>query len=1031
MIAKQFGDETKRTTTQYTGDTTTVTPPNGGTTTTTIVDALGRTTALKEHTGTDTTQSTKYAYDKRGLLDTVTDPSSAKWTYTYDVRGRQIQADDPDKGSTKTQYDQGDRATETIDVGRNITLHTDYDTLGRKTALKKGTTTLADWSYDQATNGKGQLYKATRYVGGKAYESAVTSYNAYYQPILTQVTIPDVTGETALAGTYKWRNIYDANTGLLKSTDQPSMGDLPDEAVVMGYTPITGLLDSVTAESDPLLDKVTYDHYGQTTRQEFGAFAQHMWVSNTYDDHTGNLTHTYTDREVAPARIDDTGYTYDPANNVTSINAAYGQDAARTTDTQCFTYDALRRMAEAWTNTSTTCASGPSTKTVGGQDAYWTSYSYDAVGNRKTETQHATQSGPAADTTRTYTAPATGTHKLPKVTQTGTNPHEESYSYDEAGNTHTRKIGANAQQALSWDDEGHLKTVAQGANTSNYVYDEDGQRLIRRDSTGTTLYLPGGNELHLAKNGTLSATRYYQAGGATVAIRQGGKLSFLISDPHGTGTTQVSADAQQTVTRRKTTPFGATRGTQSVPWVGDKGFVGGTKDTDTGLTHLGAREYDPTLGRFLSVDPVLDLNDPQQINGYTYSNNNPTTFSDPSGLYLDDGTGHSLQREGKQRKDVGKVTGGTGANGCYYTCGAGSTDPVEVGYIPATQNEDRATRELIYAAVAQRAASWQQYQNWLDAYRGLMQDPRHEHGVDVNETIAYAVNVCFGPHSTECSKDLKNFFQDVDLTFMVRAGAYENGGPRVGPLKGTQLNRTLAGCNCFLAGTDVLMSDGKTKDIEDVKVGDKIRATNPETGETRTRKVTHLIHVDSDKHFNKLSIATPDGIEQLTATEEHPFWSPSQNTWVPTRDLKSGMSLLTAEGATVVVTDNHAYTKQHVRTYNLTIDDLHTYYVLAGRTPVLVHNSRAGNLCAHPDAEGPHTTFRRDGTTGEIDHYESYDRPSDPRDPRPWLPTKRVDVKGKPHYDKKTKTRVPTPHVNLPDGSAVPAEPWELPRRNP
>ncbi|WP_399922929.1 polymorphic toxin type 24 domain-containing protein [Streptomyces kanamyceticus] len=105
--------------------------------------------------------------------------------------------------------------------------------------------------------------------------------------------------------------------------------------------------------------------------------------------------------------------------------------------------------------------------------------------------------------------------------------------------------------------------------------------------------------------------------------------------------------------------------------------------------------------------------------------------------------------------------------------------------------------------------------------------------------------------------------------------------------------------------------------------------------------------------------------------------------------------------------------------------------MLAGASPVLVHNSRAGNLCPNPDAEGPHTSFRRDGTTGEIDHYESYDRPSDPRDPRPFIPTKRVDVKGKPHYDKQTKTRVPTPHVNLPDGSAIPAAPWEIPRRNP
>ena len=57
---------------------------------------------------------------------------------------------------------------------------------------------------------------------------------------------------------------------------------------------------------------------------------------------------------------------------------------------------------------------------------------------------------------------------------------------------------------------------------------------------------------------------------------------------------------------------------------------GGTLDS-TGLTHLGAREYDPSTGRFISDDPVTDTNDPQQINGYTYANGAPATMSDQDG----------------------------------------------------------------------------------------------------------------------------------------------------------------------------------------------------------------------------------------------------------------------------------------------------------------------------------------------------------------------------------------------------------------
>jgi RHS repeat-associated protein len=66
----------------------------------------------------------------------------------------------------------------------------------------------------------------------------------------------------------------------------------------------------------------------------------------------------------------------------------------------------------------------------------------------------------------------------------------------------------------------------------------------------------------------------------------------------------------------------------------DKGFVGGTKDP-TGLTHLGAREYDPAIGVFLSVDAVIDPADPLQLHPHAYAQNNPVTRSDPNGRWPD------------------------------------------------------------------------------------------------------------------------------------------------------------------------------------------------------------------------------------------------------------------------------------------------------------------------------------------------------------------------------------------------------------
>jgi RHS repeat-associated protein len=168
---------------------------------------------------------------------------------------------------------------------------------------------------------------------------------------------------------------------------------------------------------------------------------------------------------------------------------------------------------------------------------------------------------------------------------------------------------------------------------SIFVYDADGNRLIRHDTSGATLYLPG-TELRLsAATGQVTGTRYYSWAGQPVAMRTPAGVSWLFNDRQGTSMIAISA-SDQTATERRQTPFGGPRG--SVPgWPTEKGFVGGTVDSD-GLVHLAAREYDPGIGRFVSADPVIDHGDPQQANGYAYANNSPITMSDPSGLRLCD-----------------------------------------------------------------------------------------------------------------------------------------------------------------------------------------------------------------------------------------------------------------------------------------------------------------------------------------------------------------------------------------------------------
>ncbi|MFF5344090.1 RHS repeat domain-containing protein [Streptomyces althioticus] len=631
-IARHFGDEAYRTKTLYAGDRTTVIPPTGGTATTTVTDVRGRTTELLQYTNTARTeyQTTRYTYGKYDEPDTITDPVGNTWRYTFDARGQKTDAVDPDKGTSHTEYDNLGNPTTTTDA-RGITLTTSYDDLGRKRTLKKGTTLLAEWTYDTAS--KGQLASSIRYINGQPYTTAITAYTDDYQPATSTVTIP--AGAGALAGTYTWTYGYNTYTGAQEWIRHPAVGNLPSERQTTIYGHLS-LPQKTTAGAVNLINATQYDAFSRVSGLEFGTLGKKVYLTRAYDELTGRMTRQVSSRDLAPKSIDDTTYTYDDAGNITSLTTASGQDTDRTVDTQCFTNDALQRLTQAWT-TTTDCNTAPAITSVGGPEPYWHSYAYDAIGNRKKLTDHRTGA------TTAYTHNSAG-GSVPHAPQTATvsggpdNGQTSTFTYDAAGNAKTRTIGSRTQN-LTWDDEGHLATLTEAGKTTSYLYDADGNRMVARDADGSqTLTLPGNNELKVTAAGVKEGTRYYTHGGETIAVRTSKGFNYLINDHQGTAMTAV-AMTTLTVTRRRQLPFGQLRSEQTESLPGTRGFVNGTEDS-TGLIHIGAREYDPSLGSFISVDPLIDITDPLQMNAYAYANSRPVTASDPDGqMIYDDLTG--------------------------------------------------------------------------------------------------------------------------------------------------------------------------------------------------------------------------------------------------------------------------------------------------------------------------------------------------------------------------------------------------------
>ncbi|UWM49135.1 polymorphic toxin-type HINT domain-containing protein [Streptomyces carpaticus] len=938
--------------TSYRGDRTTVIPPEGATATTTITDARGQLSELRQHhqrSAGAAFDSTRYEFTPRGELAKVTDPAGNEWTYTYDQLGRRVSTTDPDAGTTVSVFDDRDLLTHRTDA-REVTLAYEYDGLGRKIRLRE--TDLqgpvrAEWEYDTLPGAQGLLAASTRYEGGSAYTNRVLEVDALYRPLRTEVEIPE--SEGALAGRYESGTTY-AASGKPEQIRYPAAGRLP--ALTLQPTYEDGTLRLTHLRTPQRLHvETTHTSTGKPSLVSFRAneFAdESVTVGNVYEPGTQRLKSVQAVAFRVPGNQMLEEYEYDQAGNVLSLSSKTATGA----EVQCFQYDYLRRLTEAWTQgTNTDCASTPTANLLSGPAPYWHSYTYDETGNRLTETRH------EQSVERTYQYPEAGepqSHAVTSVIQEAPGIRSlEEYAYDEAGNTISRQIGGDTQE-LTWSAEGGLEKVeeADGAVTE-YLYDADGQRLIGRTPTETTLYL-GHTEVTVAKgSATARGTRYVDAGGGHMVIfEDSGDISFSLADHHGTG--QVSVDGYtMEVNHRRTLPFGGDRGPAPAYWPGTRGFVGGTKDTSTGLTHLGAREYDPNLGRFISLDPLMDLTDPQQIHGYTYGNNNPLAFSDPTGLFFG-GLGN-LARVAQKAYSAAKnlisrardqVGQSSSAQRTAVWKSNSSTSTVSVSH--------RNSGNFSGATSAGSGPGGGIYRQFAAAQ---FMAERMVHGF---AEVAKEGLLSFVPDfegAMNCIKDI-NWIDCGGLALdIVPLGRIVKLGVRkLDP----DLFRAISNdkCNSFVPGTRVLLADGSAKPIEELEVGNEVLATDPETGESSARAVTAELSSFGEKSLVSLVLQTDEGEESVVATAAHPFWDADLSSWVDAGDIDRGTSLLTASGNTTQVHGTHSRASYET-VHNLTVEGVHTYYVLVGDIPVLVHNSGG---CAPRSPDGKYS--KRNGEPG-------------------------------------------------------------------
>ena len=295
----------------------------------------------------------------------------------------------------------------------------DYDRLGRITSCGRAPVTtgtkLADYTYDTLAKGQAHLRHPLRrrqrlhHRGHRLRRRLPPAGHVGHACPLLRARWP---ARTPPSATY---NV----DGSPATTTLPAAGGLAAETLTTGYD-TNGHPLTVDRRRPTYVSATSYYPWGATFQRLLGTGTSRVRLTTTIDEATGRLTANGVDTEhpglpnTWDEKRTDT-YVYTPAGTITSLAETL---AGATVSNQCFSYDWLQRLTEAWTTTATTCQATPTQGVVAGPDPYWTSFGYDTVGDRTSQIQHAA----AGNTITTYTYPTAGTatpHALTGTSTTG------------------------------------------------------------------------------------------------------------------------------------------------------------------------------------------------------------------------------------------------------------------------------------------------------------------------------------------------------------------------------------------------------------------------------------------------------------------------------------------------------------------------------------------------------------------------------------------------------------------------------------
>ncbi|KAF0245556.1 MAG: Rhs family [Planctomycetota bacterium] len=603
-----------------------------------------------------------------------------------------------------------------------------------------------------------------------------------------------------------------------------------------------------------------------------------------------------------------------------------------------------------------------------------------------------------------------------------------TYSYDDRGNRVSMSSSDGGSSSYVYDDNGRLTDETRNGSSISYLYSQRGDLTKRTDASGISTfeydyqdrlthvetggakedyaYWPSGQRKSKANALSSSDNEWYLPDGDNTLAdyKKTGSTSWSFTSVYcHNGLDQIAArqdassseqyffqDSQNSVHR--VTGVGGTvlKSTLADAWgndidlsgpppsplgTGDRwGFAGRERDTESGLMYFRARTYDPSIGRFLSYDPVW------QHNLYFYGENLPTVHTDPFGKDVTDADKAAFAAKVAELDRMQKAGKPEGYGAAYNDLlnfasklydkqgrfewidrgtARGMLDQVYArdSWIRGTYGE--SSKEHLGEALDTLAAS----QSTFDRFEKSDQVVH-----DVLWTLDKAgttASMCLGAGGVVKSLCQQGFMAGVKVvglnfvagtatsliynagiesaaTLAVAAGADPeavewavrglDAGMSIYGMTTGLVNARRNAVECFVAGTPVETADGP-RAIEKVKEGDFVLAWDENTGELVWSRVEQKFETPSQRIW-RLTLKLPDASEEsLECTPGHPFWVEGQG-WVPACQLEPEDQVATLEGAARVAAV--AATGKRATVYNFEVGGTHNY--LAGVGGVLVHN---------------------------------------------------------------------------------------------